>query len=148
MTGGELAADVRGELEPRQQDIVDLLGRLVSIESPSDDRAALDRFATVLEELFGTFGRIVRLQPEDPERGRHLRLTLEGEGADGQHAVALCHYDTVWPLGTLKRIPFSVDAAGVIRGPGCFDMKGLFRPSSAAHPRSAATSTARSAIHL
>jgi glutamate carboxypeptidase len=38
--------------------------------------------------------------------------------------VALCHYDTVWPKGTLQRIPFSVDADGVARGPGCFDMKG------------------------
>jgi glutamate carboxypeptidase len=30
----------------------------------------------------------------------------------------------VWSTGTLERIPFSVDAAGVARGPGCFDMKG------------------------
>jgi glutamate carboxypeptidase len=29
----------------------------------------------------------------------------------------------VWPLGTLEQIPFSVDADGVARGPGCFDMK-------------------------
>ena len=38
--------------------------------------------------------------------------------------MALCHYDTVWSTGTLERIPFSVDAEGVARGPGCFDMKG------------------------
>jgi glutamate carboxypeptidase len=38
--------------------------------------------------------------------------------------LALCHYDTVWSTGTLARIPFSLDAAGVARGPGCFDMKG------------------------
>jgi glutamate carboxypeptidase len=36
----------------------------------------------------------------------------------------LCHYDTVWPLGTLERIPFSIDSEGIVRGPGCFDMKG------------------------
>jgi glutamate carboxypeptidase len=30
----------------------------------------------------------------------------------------------VWPLGTLERIPFNVDAQGTARGPGCFDMKG------------------------
>jgi glutamate carboxypeptidase len=38
--------------------------------------------------------------------------------------VVLCHYDTVWSTGTLTRIPFAVDAEGIARGPGCFDMKG------------------------
>jgi glutamate carboxypeptidase len=106
--------------------MVDLLGRLVGVESPSDNRDGLDRFASTLEELFGASGRIVRFQPEDPNRGRHLRLTVEGEGQNGSvaHAVALCHYDTVWSMGTLERIPFSLDAEGIVRGPGCFDMKG------------------------
>ena len=126
MTAAELAAAVRAELEPRRQDMIDLLGRLVRIESPSDDRAGLDRFAAELEVLFGEFGPIEALDPGDAQRGRHLRLTLNGTGAsDGQaHAVALCHYDTVWSTGTLAQIPFSVDGDGVARGPGCFDMKG------------------------
>ena len=126
MTAAELAAAVRAELEPRRQDMIDLLGRLVRIESPSDDRAGLDRFAAELEVLFGEYGPIEALDPGDAQRGRHLRLTLNGTGAsDGQaHAVALCHYDTVWSTGTLAQIPFSVDGDGVARGPGCFDMKG------------------------
>lgn len=33
------------------------------------------------------------------------------------------HYDTVWPVGTISKRPFSVDG-NVIRGPGVFDMKG------------------------
>ena len=33
------------------------------------------------------------------------------------------HYDTVWPLGTLKDMPFEVEGSRV-RGPGVFDMKG------------------------
>jgi glutamate carboxypeptidase len=123
MTGAELAPTVRTELEPRRQEMVDLLGRLVRIESPSDDRAGLDRFADQLEALFGELGSIERLEPANAERGRHLRLTVNGTNA-AAHAVALCHYDTVWSTGTLERIPFSVDAEGVARGPGCFDMKG------------------------
>jgi len=126
VTGAQVAAAVRAELEPRRQEMIDLLGRLVRIESPSDDRAGLDRFADELESLFGAFGPIQRLDPGDPQRGRHLRLTVDpAADSDGQaHAVALCHYDTVWSTGTLERIPFSVDAQGVARGPGCFDMKG------------------------
>ena len=114
MNGAELTRAVRSELEPRRQEMIDLLGRLVGIESPSDDAAALERLASELETLFGQFGAIERV-------GTHRRLSVDGGEA---HAVALCHYDTVWPLGTLRRIPFSVDADGIARGPGCFDMKG------------------------
>ena len=119
MTGGELAADVRRELEPRRLEMVDLLGRLVAVESPSDDAAALERCAALLEELFGGFGPIERIDADG--HARHLRLTVDGQ--ERPHAVALCHYDTVWPLGTLAKIPFSVDNQGIARGPGCFDMK-------------------------
>ncbi len=114
MNGAELTVAVRSELEPRRQEMIDLLGQLVRMESPSDDPPSLERFASELESLFAEFGHIDRV-------GTHRRLSVEGgEG----HAVALCHYDTVWPLGTLQRIPFSVDADGIARGPGCFDMKG------------------------
>jgi glutamate carboxypeptidase len=122
MKGVELAPAVRGALELRRAEMVDLLGRLVAIESPSDDAAGLNAFADELQALFADFGPIESL---DGGPGRHLRLTVNGrdDGAGGL-AVALCHYDTVWPMGTLARIPFSVDAEGVARGPGCFDMKG------------------------
>ena len=33
------------------------------------------------------------------------------------------HYDTVWPVGTLRDRPFSIDG-NIVRGPGVFDMKG------------------------
>ncbi len=124
MTGAEVAAAVRAELEPRRQDMVELLGRLVRLESPSDDRLGLDRFAAELAALFGDLGPIETHDPGDAHRGRHLRLTVDGTTDQSAHAVALCHYDTVWSTGTLERIPFSVDAEGVARGPGCFDMKG------------------------
>src|SRR5437016_4013828 len=104
--------------------MVDLLGRLVSIESPSDHRASLESFAATLESVFAEFGRLERLEPDDPARGPHLRLGIDGADGGGAHGIVLCHYDTVWGLGTLQRIPFSVDNEGVARGPGCFDMKG------------------------
>src|SRR5438105_15588966 len=96
-----LAADVRASLEPRRGEMVETLRRLVELESPSDDRAALDRFADALHELFGDFGPI---DPLDGSRGRNLRLRVDGQES-APHAVALCHYDTVWPLGTLVQIP-------------------------------------------
>ena len=89
---------------------------LVSCESPSDNLDAVARSADGLaalgERLLGTA----------PERividGRtHLRWRF-GDPV----VVVLGHHDTVWPLGSLQRLPFRVDD-GVLRGPGCFDMK-------------------------
>src|SRR5262249_12700101 len=37
--------------------------------------------------------------------------------------LALGHLDTVWPLGTLRQMPFRVEA-GRLWGPGVLDMKG------------------------
>jgi glutamate carboxypeptidase len=118
MSVSQVATAVRAELEPRRDEMIEVLRRLVEIESPSDDRAALDRFASALVALFGDFGS---LSIVEAARGQHLYLEVEGVEAT-PHAVALCHYDTVWPLGTLEKIPFSVQD-GVARGPGCFDMK-------------------------
>ena len=114
-----VAAQARADLEPRRSEMIGLLQKLVEIESPSDDRAGLDRFAATLTALFSPLGHI---EPVPGERGTQLLLRVDGAEAS-PHAVALCHYDTVWPKGTLERIPFSVDADGIARGPGCFDMK-------------------------
>jgi glutamate carboxypeptidase len=92
--------------------------RLVRCESPSNDLAAVARSAEVTAEV-GT-----PLLGAAPERivldGRtHLRWRL---GSGPRKVLLLGHHDTVWPIGTLARIPFEV-RAGVMRGPGCFDMK-------------------------
>ncbi|MGH3482649.1 MAG: M20/M25/M40 family metallo-hydrolase [Nocardioidaceae bacterium] len=49
----------------------------------------------------------------------HLRWRL---GAGPPRVLLLGHHDTVWPIGSLDRHPFSI-TDGVLRGPGCFDMK-------------------------
>ncbi|MGW1364957.1 M20 family metallopeptidase [Streptomyces chartreusis] len=94
------------------------LERLVRCESPSHDLAAVAHSADVVAAI-GT----ERLGAA-PERlvsdGRtHLRWRL---GSGQSRVLLLGHHDTVWPLGTLETHPFSIDR-GVLRGPGCFDMK-------------------------
>lgn len=92
--------------------------RLVTCESPSTDLAAVARSADVTAEAGSA------LLGAEPERimldGRtHLRWRL---GSGPRKVLLLGHHDTVWPIGTLARIPFEV-RDGVLRGPGCFDMK-------------------------
>ncbi len=49
-------------------------------------------------------------------------FTLPGKEKDGQILV-LAHSDTVWPLGTLAKMPFR-ESRGRLWGPGVLDMKG------------------------
>jgi glutamate carboxypeptidase len=87
---------------------------LIECESPSADPAAVARSAEVVARL-GT--RLLGAAPERLEPG-HLRWRFGGPGK----VLLLGHHDTVWPLGSLATRPWSVEA-GVLRGPGCFDMK-------------------------
>lgn len=115
-----VAADVRAALEPRRDEMVQLLGELVSIESPSDDEAGLARMSARLQDLFSPFGEIEHFPRQ--LSGYHFVVRIPGQTQE-QPALALCHYDTVWSKGSLAQNPFRVED-GIARGPGVFDMKG------------------------
>ncbi|WP_241175903.1 M20 family metallopeptidase [Modestobacter sp. KNN46-3] len=94
------------------------LEELVTVESPSADPAAVAAGAARVARLGA---KALGAEPEVllHEGCTHLRWRL---GAGPRRVLLLCHQDTVWPLGTLAEIPWSV-TDGVVRGPGCFDMK-------------------------
>ncbi|GIJ73559.1 M20 family metallopeptidase [Virgisporangium ochraceum] len=92
--------------------MVEELGELVSVESPSADEQALSRSADAVAELGA---RHLGSRPE--RHGNHL-VWRHGP----TKVLLLGHHDTVWPLGTLARWPFTV-TGGRATGPGCFDMK-------------------------
>jgi len=121
--GAPVAAAVRARLEERAAEMAHLVGELVSIESPSDDTPALLRMAARIESLFAEFGDI-RRHEIGPGGAPHLDLRVPKTRDGERYTLVLCHYDTVWPLGTLATMPFAIDAAGVARGPGVLDMKG------------------------
>ena len=97
--------------------MLDDLRRLVEIESPSRDVAALRRSAEAVSALFGA-----RLGTEatliDGADGPHVHW----RGGDEPQVLLLGHHDTVFPLGTLENRPFTV-TDGHVTGPGVFDMK-------------------------
>ena len=94
--------------------MVEALRRLVEAESFSTDSAGLARCADVIDELC----REVLGSGIEPA-GQHFAWRRDG----GERPVLLlCHFDTVWPPGTLATFPFAVED-GIARGPGAFDMK-------------------------
>jgi glutamate carboxypeptidase len=104
--------------EQHAADIVQTLETLVRLESPSTDKAAVDRCGAALGEILCAAGAGVELLRQ-PDRGDHIRARFPG---DGRPVLLLGHFDTVWPVGTLERMPVRRDGDRV-HGPGTFDMK-------------------------
>jgi glutamate carboxypeptidase len=108
--------------------MVTLLEELVKLESPSDVPASQRPILDLLEQVFADLDyRSTRL----PARGRfggHLyarpreRAVERLRAGARQWQLLLGHCDTVWPIGTLERMPL-VREGDVLRGPGVFDMK-------------------------
>ncbi|RZQ62532.1 M20 family metallopeptidase [Amycolatopsis suaedae] len=102
--------------------MLDDLRTIVELETHSYDKAMLDTGLDAIRAWavgrLGEPGHEVRHR--DATRGDVLELTYPGT-SDGT-ALMLCHYDTVWPTGTLAGWPYTVDD-GRISGPGAFDMK-------------------------
>lgn len=90
---------------------------LVTCESPSSDLAAVARSAEVVAALGN---HLLGVPPEFVVLGgrTHLRWRF----GEVPRVLVLGHHDTVWPIGSLQTHPFEV-RDGVLRGPGCFDMK-------------------------
>jgi glutamate carboxypeptidase len=112
----------------RTPDMLALLKRLVETESPSHDKSAVDRVGMLVAEECRRLGAQVEIHSQT-EIGNHIearffhprRLPQDKTGANG--ILLLAHMDTVFPLGTLERMPFH-EKNGRVFGPGVADMKG------------------------
>jgi len=98
--------------------ILETTESLVRIESPTTDKAAVDRCgADLAARLEAIGGRVSRLPRTD--HGDHL---LAEFGCGTSQILLLGHFDTVWPIGQLDRMPIT-RSGGRLHGPGVFDMK-------------------------
>lgn len=98
--------------------LLELIESLVAIESPSDDPAAVNRCGAELTARLQAIGATVTRIPS-ASAGDHLRASF---GTGARQILMLGHFDTVWPVGQLARMPLKRDA-GRLHGPGVFDMK-------------------------
>lgn len=104
----------------RMDEILAVIKSVVEHESPSDEKEAIDKLVNYLDDLCSNKGFKTSVIVNE-DRGNHLlveHLVPKSE----KDLLILCHIDTVWPLGTIKEIPFS-NKDGVLKGPGVFDMK-------------------------
>ncbi len=103
----------------RRDEIVSTIRELVEIESPSDNKAAVDEVADAVAHKFSRLGGEVHVHPAK-DFGNHLQVNFAGKAA--KPVLLLGHYDTVYPLGTLATMPCRA-VHNRLTGPGVLDMK-------------------------
>ncbi len=112
--------------DERRNEIVSTIRDLVEIESPSDNKSAVDRIAEAVAHNFSQLGGELRVHPAN-DFGNHLQIDFdlprESVGKSASKPVLLLgHYDTVYPLGSLATMPCRV-VDNKLTGPGVLDMK-------------------------
>jgi glutamate carboxypeptidase len=100
-----------------QAKLIHVIREFVECESPSDSPEALSRFRSLLSESASDIA-VVRTTADG---ALVCRFGLPGKRKAGQ-VLALGHADTVWPMRTLKSMPFR-RGQGRLWGPGVLDMK-------------------------
>jgi len=108
-------------MQSRQSEMVALIRQFVECESPSDDAAAVSRFVDLVADTATPFARVKRVAGGKFGSQLVCEMDLPGSRKRGQ-ILALGHCDTVWPMGTLRSMPFR-QADGRLWGPGVLDMK-------------------------
>ena len=107
----------------RESEMLRVLRSIVEIESFSAEKSAVDRCGVLVAAEFRRRGGRVRIL-RNAARGNLVRIEIgAGRARESGQLLVLGHLDTVYPSGTLRRMPFRV-ARGRAWGPGTFDMKG------------------------
>ncbi|MCY4145713.1 MAG: M20 family metallopeptidase [Chloroflexi bacterium] len=113
--------DLLAHFRARADAMLDLLGELTRRESFTADKTHGDQLVDYLEDALGSFGaQTVRRLPQSEVAD--FLLAEWNPTAPGQPVLALCHIDTVHPLGTLQKAPARIDGPRFY-APGALDMK-------------------------
>lgn len=104
----------------RKDSITETIRQLVEIESPSDNKPAVDQLGALLAGRFEKIGGHAKFHRAQ-NFGDHLQVDFAG-ARSVKPVLLLGHIDTVYPLGTLSTMPCRV-AEGRLWGPGALDMK-------------------------
>lgn len=106
-----------GLFEYRLADTKKLIGDLVAIESPSTEKAAVDRLGERIQAELRSLAAEIQVFPAIAA-GDHIRARW----GSGKGILLLAHMDTVFDLGTLSKNPFR-EHDNRLFGPGVQDMK-------------------------
>jgi glutamate carboxypeptidase len=111
--------DLLNHLRRDRGEMLQFLGAMVNMDSPSPEKNLVDRLARFVGARFEAIGGKVTYVPAE-RFGDHLLIRFEGP-ASGR-LMLLGHMDTVFGAGEAAKRPFRIDGDRAT-GPGVFDMK-------------------------
>ena len=119
----ESGQQIHSFFSKNRDEFLNLLQSLVEEETPSNNPSSFDELLNIIRRSFEELQFNV-----DYRKGNHTagQLICKPQDFDSTSSsqLILGHCDTVWNLGTLNEIPFSInDNEDEAAGPGIFDMK-------------------------
>jgi len=107
----------------RQGEMVNLLKELVHLESPSNNRKAVNKCTAYLAQVLRKNGAKVTRFPQENIGDLYLAEYPAKRSKDRlEQILLLTHIDTVWPVGKIEGMPFYLSGKNLY-GPGVLDMK-------------------------
>ena len=106
-------------LQNNQTNMLELLEKLVNIDSGSTSKEGIDQIGSILSKEYRSIGFSVQVLEEE-KYGNHL--VIQHPLAKEPKIIIVAHMDTVFPNGTVQSRPFKVEG-GRAYGPGVIDMK-------------------------
>lgn len=108
-------------IDAHRREMLQLWETITSTESPSVDKAGVDKVGEIIRRELEGIGASVRTEHVE-KRGNVLVADWHADPA--KPFLVFCgHMDTVFPLGAIRERPFTIDH-GIVTGPGVLDMKG------------------------
>ncbi|KMJ59531.1 carboxypeptidase [Bacillus sp. LL01] len=106
-------------LQNNQTEMLNLLEKLVNIDSGSTSKEGIDKIGSILSKEYRSIGFSVQVIEEE-RYGNHL--VIQHPMAKEPRIIIVAHMDTVFPNGTVQTRPFKVEGERAY-GPGVIDMK-------------------------
>ena len=115
--------DFRLYFRSRQGEMIHLLKQITTLESPTNDKKAVDACAAFVARELKKIGCKVTTLPQKDIGDLTVAEFAPGRLKDADDEILLLtHIDTVWPVGKITKMPFYV-SGNKLYGPGVLDMK-------------------------
>ena len=122
--------DVLDRVQKEKPAVIETLREIVGIDSGSRDKPGLDKLAALIGSRLEALGakverasgtaEVIELEDTPKEIGDIVIGRLTGKGT--RDILLLAHMDTVYPPGTVAKLPFRIDG-NLAYGPGIADDK-------------------------
>jgi len=120
-TKNHIANDILNYLKDNHQKMLELLKEMVAIESPSNNKQALNNIIQFLIEKLKELDYYT-IHVSGHKTGGYLYACPKNRKKNAPLQLLVGHCDTVWNLDTIKEIPIA-QHKDKLSGPGVYDMK-------------------------